>query len=222
MDSNVNNTLNCGESANPKGLVVIGANTGGPAALGQVIPKLPKDLSFPIIVMQQMRPKFTSLLARQLDDDSEISVREATDVELLKSGEVFIIPGGCGARICVDESLQGREYYLEIEELDDSPPKQLHKVDSLFQSAVAVFGASTIGVLLTGFGNDGCEGMEAIRKAGGQTIAQDELSSVLFDLPRFAIEAQVVDDVLPLYGVADRIVELVRDEYAEFIQKAAG
>jgi two-component system chemotaxis response regulator CheB len=181
-------------------LVVIGVSTGGPAALSRVIPALPPDIDCAVLVVQHMPAQYTAALARRLDGNSAMDVREAKDGDRLHQGQALFAPGGLHLAV---ESV-GHLRLL------DSPPVNGCKpsVDVTMQSAARVMGPKTTGVVMTGMGRDGAEGLRAIRKAGGRTIAQDERSCVVFGMPRAAIELGVVDRVVPLEAIPAAIRRL--------------
>ena len=193
----------------PRAVVVIGASTGGPTALVQIITKFPRNFPASIIVVQQMRSGFTKLLARQLNGMSELQVEEAQHLQLLSTGLTLLTPGDCCLTIERDSSTQEMLFVPYIEDVSSSIEKLRKRIDSTMISAAEHFGSHAIGVLLTGVGDDGGEGMKKIRECGGKTLAQDESSCIVFDMPRAAIEANVVDEVLPLWSISDRIVEIV-------------
>lgn len=193
----------------PKAIVIIGASTGGPAALAQIIPKLSKGLDAAIIVIQHMRPGFTTLLANQLNDASELAIDEAGDAQPLTSGSVLVAPGDCSVTFEQSQDDPNKMYLLNIETVAKSAEQMRKRVDTAMASAAKHFGKRTIGVLLTGLGDDGRLGMKEIRDCGGRTIVQDQPSSVVFDMPCGAIELGVVDEILPLWSISDRIAEMV-------------
>lgn len=206
----------------PRSLIILGARTGGPAALTQIIPRLPQDIPASVLIMQQMRPGFTALLAEHLSTISEIPVREAVNNQRLATGEALIVPGGFGCVVVKHETFGGKSYHIQVEDVSDSLEKSRYIIDHGMRSAAEVFGALTVGVILTGLGDDGVVGLKAVRSAGGKTIVQDEATSILFDMPKAAIAAGVADEIIPLYTIADRITELVGENYASLLQEAAG
>jgi two-component system, chemotaxis family, protein-glutamate methylesterase/glutaminase len=174
-------------------VVVIGISTGGPAALSRVIPALPGELDCCLLVVQHMPREFTAALASRLDQASALAVREARDGDRLHQGQVLLAPGD---RHLVVESVGSLR-------LTDEPPVNNCRpsVDVTMRSAARVLGRKTTGVLMTGMGRDGAEGLRAIREAGGQTLCQDERSCVIFGMPRAAIELGVVDRVIALEAI---------------------
>lgn len=195
----------------PRAVVVIGTSTGGPAALEQILPKFPKDFPASVIVIQHMRPGFVSLVANHINDRSEISVERSGCRSQLGQGSALFVPGECRAIVEKSQTSRGDYYALRPEDVGSSVEGLRRRIDDTMISVAEQFGSRTIGVLLTGVGDDGCDGLKAIRNQGGKTIVQDEASCILYDMPRNAIDAGVVDEVLPLWNIPDRIVELVGD-----------
>lgn len=185
-------------------LIAIGASTGGTEAIKDVLIKLPGD-SPAVVITQHMPAGFTTSFAARLDGLCKIHVKEAADGERVLPGHAYIAPGGVHLRI--DRS--GANY---IARLDDSEPVNRHKpsVDVLFHSVAVNVGPNAVGVMLTGMGKDGTVAMREMRDAGARNIAQDEASCVVFGMPREAIAAGAVEEVLPLQDIARRVLELVR------------
>jgi two-component system, chemotaxis family, protein-glutamate methylesterase/glutaminase len=185
-------------------LVVIGTSTGGPPALQAIIPRLPEDFPAPVVVVQHMPVGFTRSLAERLDARSSLRVREAEDGESLDAGVVYVAPAG------VHLKLRKRGDSSRIH-LDEEPRSALHRpsVDVVMSAAARVYGKRTLGVLLTGMGSDGVEGLRAIREAGGQTLAESEATSIIYGMPKAAAEAGVVDRVVDLPRIADEILAAV-------------
>jgi two-component system chemotaxis response regulator CheB len=185
-------------------LVLVGASTGGPRALSQVIPALHPGLAAPVLVVQHMPEGFTRSFAEQLDKKSPLDVREACDGEPVVAGEVLIAPGG---RHMV---LRAADDRLSIG-LDDSPPVRSCRpsVDVLFSSATCATKGRVLTVVMTGMGTDGTDGVRALAPLQSYNLAQDEATSVVFGMPRAVIGAGLADEVLPLELIARRINELV-------------
>jgi two-component system, chemotaxis family, protein-glutamate methylesterase/glutaminase len=183
-------------------VVAIGVSTGGPAALSYLLPRLPADLKAAVVVVQHMpEGGFTEMLARRLSQGCSLDVREARDGDALRDGQVLVAPGGRHVRVRC-----GPQGALAL--VGGGEPVSGHRpsADVLFQSVAAEFGPRGTGVLLTGMGEDGAAGLQAIRAALGQTLAQDEESSVVFGMPRAAIARGAVQQVLPLEKIPEAIV----------------
>jgi two-component system chemotaxis response regulator CheB len=182
-------------------LVVIGASLGGPRALATLLRGLPATFPAPIAVVQHIADGFTEGLATWLASECRLEVREAADGDPLRAGRVLVAP--TGRHLLVND---------RVARLSDAPPVDTFKpsVTPLFLSAARSYGARACGVLLTGMGRDGAEGLKAIKEAGGPTLAQDEATSAVFGMPRAAIELGAVDRVLPLEEIARVLLELTR------------
>ncbi|SEQ43194.1 chemotaxis-specific protein-glutamate methyltransferase CheB [Natrinema salaciae] len=183
--------------------VVLGASTGGPKIVERLFERLPSDLEAKVLVVQHMPPGFTERFADRLDSRSQYDVSEATDMARLKPGEAAVAPGNAHLEVAsnVGDALRLR--------LDDGD--RVHGVrpaiDVTMKSAAERVSDGLCGVVLTGMGRDGAAGIEAIRTAGGHTIAQDEATSPVFGIPCQAIETGCVDTVAPAGGIADAIVD---------------
>jgi two-component system chemotaxis response regulator CheB len=178
-------------------LVVIGVSTGGPAALSRVIPALSESTRFATVVVQHMPAQFTRALAERLDALSAVAVKEAEPGDMPLPGVVLIAPG--------DRHLVFDDRGAVV--LTDAPPVNSCRpsADVTMQSAAAVYGRRTIGVIMTGMGKDGAAGMLAIKRVEGRTLAQDRETSVIYGMPRAAIDAGAVDHVVPLDELARRL-----------------
>ncbi|MGI9862433.1 chemotaxis response regulator protein-glutamate methylesterase [Moorella naiadis] len=186
-------------------IIAIGASTGGPAALRQVLASLPGDLPAGVVIVQHMPPGFTGPLARRLNELSPLEVREAQEGDVVRAGLVLIAPAGR------QMLLERRAGAVKVHLADDAGFATLFKpaADALFLSVARAYGSRSLGVILTGMGNDGLRGLRAIKDGGGQVIAQDEATSVVYGMPRAAVEAGLADRVLPLPEIAPAMVTLV-------------
>ena len=178
-------------------VVVVGVSTGGPAALGRVLPRLPADTSVALLVVQHLPQGFTAALAERLDGISAIRVREAAGGDRPEAGLALVAPGDHHLEVAPDGTLA----VTDEPEVNGVRPS----ADVTMCSAAQVFGRRTVGVVMTGMGRDGAEGMRAIKRAGGATLVQDEASSVIWGMPRACVEAGAADQIVPLDALADAI-----------------
>jgi two-component system chemotaxis response regulator CheB len=185
-------------------VVVIGVSTGGPNALAEVIPALPGDLPVPILIVQHMPPVFTRVLAERLNQKAHLTVKEAEDGETILPGKVYIAPGDY--HMTLERSTLHRKIRLN----QDIPENSCRPaVDVLFRSAALAEGPATLGVILTGMGQDGLRGSQAIQEARGRIIAQDEATSVVWGMPGFIARAGLAEQLVPLNGIAAAITRRV-------------
>ena len=187
--------------------LLIGCSTGGPQALAKVIPQLPADLGVPVFVVQHMPPIFTASLAETLNRASRMPVCGATAGQLVQANRVFIAPGGRHMAV-LGERGQGQRFIV----LTDEPPVNSCRpsVDVLFRSALAVYAGATLSVVLTGMGEDGLDGVRALRDAGGRTLTQSEDSCVVYGMPRAIDVAGYSDESVGLNDMATQIVAWLR------------
>ena len=184
-------------------VLAIGVSTGGPQALSSLLSRLPQDFPAGILVVQHMPEGFTRMFAERLAHMSPLEVREAQEGDLVLAGRVLIAPGNqhltvVQKRLGVVAAVRGGA------EVNGHRPS----ADVLFGSVAAVYGARATGLVMTGMGDDGAEGLRQIKAAGGTTLAQSETSCVVPGMPRAAIERGVVDRVLPLEGLAQSLMDL--------------
>lgn len=181
--------------------VVIGVSTGGPNALAEVIPSLPKSFPLPVLIVQHMPPMFTRLLAERLNAQSKVTVVEGQEGMVVCPGTVYIAPGDY--HMCVQR--RGTDIVLRMNQ-DPMENSCRPAVDVLFRSAAAIYGGGTVSVILTGMGQDGLRGVEQLRSLGGYVIAQDEATSVVWGMPGFVARAGLADTVCELKSVSSEIV----------------
>ncbi|HEY6090064.1 MAG TPA: chemotaxis response regulator protein-glutamate methylesterase [Gemmatimonadaceae bacterium] len=172
-------------------VVALAASTGGPRTLGEIVPHLPEALEAAVVIVQHMPREFTRTLSHRLDSMSQLGVSEAKDGEELREGRVYLAPGGYHMRLA-GEPGNG------CIQLDTSPTVWGVRpaADPLFASVAQVFGARAIGVVLTGMGRDGAEGLRQIREAGGTAVVQDRDSSIIYGMPQAALELAGADHVV--------------------------
>ncbi len=189
----------------PLDVVAIGVSTGGPNALAELLPGLPAGLPTPILIVQHMPPVFTKLLADRLAARCRFPVREAIAGEEVRPGQAWLAPG---------------DYHLAVVQeagkvrlrLHQGPPENSCRpaVDVLFRSVAEVYRGRSLGIVLTGMGQDGLRGCEQIHEVGGEILVQDEASSVVWGMPGFVARAGLADQVLPLQSLGPEILRRIR------------
>jgi two-component system chemotaxis response regulator CheB len=191
-------------AAQPK-IIGIGTSTGGPHALAEILPRLPNDLSVPVVLVQHMPPLFTASLAETMATKCAVKVVQADHGMVLQAGTVYIAPGGQHLRVVDDGSATPKRIELTMD-----PPEHFCRpsVDYLFRSLAATYRAHAVGVILTGMGQDGAQGLLAMRQAGATTIGQDAATCTVYGMPREAYQLGAVELQLPLDLIAERIAKL--------------
>jgi two-component system chemotaxis response regulator CheB len=185
----------------PPAIVAIGTSTGGPAALLSILSKLPARLPTGILIVQHMPAGFASEFAKRLNHLCPMPVRESKGGEIIEPGTVYVAPAGLHMTVRRADSACRTH-------LSKSPTGTLHtpSVDVLMHSVASVFGKRAMGVLLTGMGADGAQGMKAIRDAGGWTVGQDAESCAVYGMPRSAAEINALSRSIPLHQIAAEII----------------
>jgi two-component system chemotaxis response regulator CheB len=185
----------------PNRVIALGVSTGGPNALQYVLSQIPPDFSGSLVIVQHMPEGFTEMFARRLDECCAIEVQEAKSGDLLLAGRALICPGN---RHMMVRRMPGGDMVV----LSDSQPVNGHRpsVDVLFHSVSQEFGPMAVGVLMTGMGEDGADGLGAIKAAGGITLAQSEDSCVVSGMPRAAIVKGYVNHIVPLDAIGQHLV----------------
>ncbi|MGO8791107.1 MAG: protein-glutamate methylesterase/protein-glutamine glutaminase [Terriglobia bacterium] len=186
-------------------IVAIGVSTGGPNALAILVPAFPRDLPVPVVIVQHMPPVFTRLLAERLAAKSQIRVEEGSAGAILKPGCAWIAPGDHHMVVACDHNQVALRTH-------QGPPENSCRpaVDVLFRSVAGVYKPHVLAVVMTGMGQDGLRGCEHIRELGGQILAQDQATSVVWGMPGFVANAGLADKVLPLDQLGVEIVRRVR------------
>lgn len=188
-------------------IVVIGASTGGLQTLDLILPLLPDDFPLPIIIAQHVPNMFFSeSLAEHLNRNCELTVKVAENNEIIEAGKVYLAPGGSHMTFALLPNMEVATHIKEAKSDLLTP-----SIDLVMESAAQSFYENSIGIILTGMGCDGREGMKAIKKVGGRTIVQDE-SSLIFGMPKAVIDAGFADKVLPPSEIAEAIMECILHE----------
>jgi two-component system chemotaxis response regulator CheB len=186
-------------------IVAIGCSTGGPQALMEVLPKLPADFPAAIVIVQHMPKTFTKPFADRMNQICPLEVKEAVDGEEVRAGLVLIAPGGQQFRV------KKKNITTNIVSLSPNYEKHLHApaADIMLQSVAALYGERGIGIILTGMGHDGLEGMKAIKASKGRTIAQDETTCIVYGMPKAVVDAGCADKVVPLPHIVGEVLNMV-------------
>ena len=190
-------------------VILIGISTGGPEALASVLPQIPKNFDLPILIVQHMPPLFTRFLSDRLREISKLPVHEAIQGETLEDPKILIAPGDFHMRVV--SSTRGP--YAQIL-LDQGPMQNSCRpaVDVLFSSAAQIFGAATLGIVMTGMGQDGLKGAGALKAKGGAVIVQDEATSAVWGMPRAVFQAGLADQILPLRDIIPEMLTRVASQ----------
>lgn len=177
--------------------LALGISTGGPISLQKVIPLLSNKIRFPIFIVQHMPPKFTASLADRLNSMSSLEVKEAADGEVVRNGVVYIAPGG------FHMTLQKDRLNNVLVKVSDSPDNVLHRpsVDVMLESVHKIYGKHMLGVIMTGMGKDGLEGIKKLKATGGHCIAQNEETCVVYGMPRAIVDNGLADIVASLEDI---------------------
>jgi two-component system, chemotaxis family, protein-glutamate methylesterase/glutaminase len=197
-------------------ILAIGTSTGGPNALAEVIPQLPRDFPVPVVVVQHMPPLFTRLLAERLASRSAVQVNEGQAGKTLEPGYVWIAPG--------DHHMTVARKGLGVElNLNQEPPENSCRpaVDVLFRSVARIYGSNVLAVVMTGMGSDGARGATHICEAGGEIVVQDEASSVVWGMPGAVVSAGLAAKICPLPEIGQEIVRRVTSSRARPSGRAA-
>jgi len=202
----------------PIEVVVIGLSTGGPSALEQLLPKLPKDFPVPVLIVQHMPKLFTGALAERLDKCCALRVEQAYDNATIRPGTVWLAPGDAHMEIAprrlmsADED-RGTAGFSSRVRLHQQVPLNhcMPSVDYLFFSAAGMYGAGTLALVMTGMGADGLNGARAVHQSGGVVLAQDEASSAVWGMPGRVSEAGIASATLPLWGIASALKQRVSE-----------
>lgn len=185
-------------------IVVIGVSTGGPNALGEVVPRLPADLPVPVVIAQHLPATFTGMLAERLDRLSDLEVQEAQDGAPVEHGEIWVARGGQHLRV------RRRATGVRLALGSDAPVNGCRpSIDVLLDSVVDTYGGRALAVIMTGMGRDGLRSCARLRTAGGHIVAQDQASSVVWGMPGAVAGAGIADAIVPLDRLAATITRRV-------------
>ncbi len=187
-------------------VVAVGVSTGGPGALGRLLPCLPADFPLPVLIVQHMPPLFTGTLADSLQRRCMVRVVEASDGETVAPGTAYIAPGG--RHMKVHRNQDGRILIRITDEPEENHCKP--SVNYLFRSVSQVYEERCVGVIMTGMGSDGVLGLQLMKRRGAYIIAQDRETSTVWGMPRVALEAGVVDHILPLDAIGPELLACVK------------
>jgi two-component system chemotaxis response regulator CheB len=187
-------------------IVAIGISTGGPKALAEILPQVPKNVGVPILIVQHMPPVFTQSLATSLNSKCDIQVKEAIDGESIEPNIAYIAPGG--KQMKIEAGSDGKKRIIRI---TNDPPENSCRpsVDYLFRSVADHYVGRATGVIMTGMGIDGTKGLQQMKENGATIIAQNENSCVVYGMPKIPIESGLADVVSPLYRIAQEIVKTI-------------
>ena len=185
--------------------VAIGVSTGGPTALYQIIPRLPPNFSAGVLIVQHMPPGFTKPLADRMNKNCVLDVKEAESGDEVRPGLVLIAPGGHHMFLRTDAR---KKIVIDI---NREPSHYIHipSIDITFSDVADLYRERAVGVILTGMGKDGVDGLERIKNNGGRSIAEDESTCVVFGMPEVAIRRGIVEKIAPIYNIADILMEMV-------------
>jgi two-component system chemotaxis response regulator CheB len=186
-------------------VVLIGASTGGPQAIMDILPKLPTDLPAGIVIVQHMPPNFTRFFAERLDCRTKLTVKEADEGDGISQGNVLVAPGGL--QLFLDENFT--QPVVMLLSRNENHRSNCPSIDFALSSFAPVFREKLIAVILTGMGKDGSAGSQAVTRTGGTVLCQDEETSLIFGMPGSVISDGLADEVIPLEKIASRITENV-------------
>ena len=189
-------------------IIVIGISTGGPSALRNILPCFPSDFSIPIVIVQHMPAGFTFEFAKNLNTVCQLEVKETEENDVVKPGRILIAPGD-------KHILFNKKKLGVVIKLDENPPVNGHRpsVDVLFKSTAEVYEENSLACIMTGMGRDGANNIGMILEKGGITIAQNQETSIVFGMPRIAIELGNIQIVSPLNEIPDIIMKIIKKKY---------
>lgn len=186
----------------------LGISTGGPFSLQKVIPLLSKKINCPIFIVQHMPPKFTKSLAERLNGMSELEVKEAENDEIVKNGVIYFAPGG------FHMTLEKKSSSIVTINISEEPLDTLHRpcVDIMLKSIIDIYGKYMLGIIMTGMGKDGLEGIKKLKELGGYSLVQDESTCVVYGMPRAVADSGLADIIAPLEKFPEIINRITANE----------
>ncbi|MFX0003326.1 MAG: chemotaxis-specific protein-glutamate methyltransferase CheB [Candidatus Hodarchaeota archaeon] len=186
-------------------IIVIGASVGGPRTITTILKEIPKNFNTPILIVQHLSSHFTEAFAENLNMECNLKIKVAKDGDRLQTGHIYIAPGDLHMEISIDNKIPSIKIYKGAPVNFCMP-----SIDVLFFSAAKVFRNNAMGILLTGMGSDGVEGLGAIKRVGGKTITEAEETCILYAMPKFAAEKGYADYILPNYEIKDQIIKFMK------------
>jgi two-component system chemotaxis response regulator CheB len=216
------------KALSPIEVVVIGLSTGGPSALEQLLPKLPKDFPVPVLIVQHMPKLFTGALAERLDKCCSLRVEQAYDNATIRPGTVWLAPGDSHMEVAPRRAMgadgdSGAKVSSRVRLHQQDPLNHCRpSVDYLFLSAARMYGAGTLALVMTGMGADGLNGARAVHQSGGVVLAQDEATSAVWGMPGRVSAAGIASATLPLWGIAAALTQRVNAGRAARSEKVSG
>jgi len=189
-------------------VVAIGSSTGGPQALQQLLGAIPGDAPLAFLVAQHMPERFTATFADRLARATAFDAKEAEDGDRVAAGRILVAPGKRHLEVARDE---GGELRAQVRAPEGEGSRYAPSVDRLFSSVAMACGSAACAVVLTGMGNDGRQGIQAVKRSGGLTLAESENTAVVYGMPKAAAETGAVDEVLSLGAVAERLIRFSRE-----------
>ncbi len=189
-------------------VVAIGASTGGPQALSQLVAQIPGDARLAVVIAQHMPERFTATFAQRLARIGAFAAKEAEDGDRVTEGRILVAPGGHHMEVVREDEGTLRTRIIPG---DSFGPRYTPSIDRLFQSVAAACGANACGVVLTGMGNDGRDGIRAIHEGGGLTLAESPDTAVVYGMPQAAADTGAVDEVVALGSITERLVRFGRE-----------
>ena len=192
----------------PFKIIAMGASTGGPAAIAQILGNLPSNLSVPILIVQHMTPGFGSAFVDWLDTENSIPVKVAAAGDRLLPGQVYVAPDNYHTGV----NGEGKIFLTDKKALHNH---HRPSINYMFKTIAKYYGSKTLGIVLTGMGQDGAKGLREIKQAGGETIAQDEASSIVYGMAKSAVALGAIDYVISLDKISSTILQLIHDQVQE-------